>query len=199
MRKAQTKEQTVLHSEFQPQRTAADEQTRISIDDSAQTPTVLYFISAVFWLLVGSLFGILASVKFNLPDWLGSNAELTFGRVRPAHLNDVAYGWISLAGAGMIVWLTARLCRVQLQWAWLHYVAVVLWNLGVLTGTIAILTGYSQGLEWLEFPRLTGGMIAAGFLLFAISIIQTFRKRRVEHLYVSLWYILASMLWFPFL
>lgn len=78
-------------------------------------------------------------------------------------------------------------------------IAAFLWNIGVLFGAAAIPTGYSRGLEWLEFPRLAGGMIAVAFFLFAISIVQTFRKRQVEHLYVSLWYILASILWFPLL
>lgn len=191
------------HEEFHPTTSADAGQTaelvRITIDDSVRTPTVFYFGTAVAWLIVGSIFGVMTSLKFNFPDWLGHIPELTFGRIRPAHLNTIMYGWASLAGAGMVVWLTARLCRVPLQFGWLHYIAAILWNLGVLFGTVAILLGYSQGLEWLEFPRFAGALIAAGFLCFATSVIQTFRIRQVEHLYVSLWYILASMLWFPLL
>jgi len=192
----------VSHQEFHHKDTPAaraDEELRISIDDSARTPTMFYFVSAVAWLLIGSLFGVMTSLKFNLPDWLGGSALWTFGRIRPAHLNTIMYGWASLAGAGMIVWLTARLCRAPLQLGWLHYLAAIFWNAGVLAGTVAIFTGYSQGLEWLEFPTFAGALIATGFLLFAASIVQTFRKRNVEHLYVSLWYIMASLLWFPFL
>lgn len=199
MAKTQAKRPRDPSSEFRGEHSAAEQERRIIIDESARTPAVLYFISAVFWLVVGSLFGLVASLKFNLPDWLGGTAALTFGRVRPVHLNTVMYGWASLAGAGMIVWLTARLCRIPLQLPGLHYLAVLLWNVGVLAGSIAILAGYSQGLEWLEFPRLAGAAIAIGFLLFAVSIVQTFRRRNVEHLYVSLWYILASMFWFPLL
>ncbi len=205
MAKTRTKSIEVVHSEFHPpadqtaDQSHRDEEIRIQIDDSARTPTIFYFITAVFWLLIGTIFGLITSLKFNLPDWLGGISTLTFGRVRPAHLNTIMYGWASLGGAGMIVWLTARLCRVPLQWGWLHYISAILWNLGVLLGTIAILAGYSQGLEWLEFPTFAGGMIAVAFLCFAASIAQTFRKRNVEHLYVSLWYILASLLWFPIL
>jgi cytochrome c oxidase cbb3-type subunit 1 len=187
-----------IHREVQAA-SSSDEQLRIAIDDSARTPTILYFVTAVGWLLVGSAFGVMTSLKFSLPDWLGATPALTFGRIRPVHLNTVMYGWASLAGAGMIVWLTARLCRVPLQWNWLHYLAAIFWNLGVLAGTIALFAGYSQGMEWLEFPTFAGGLIAVGFLLFAASVVQTFRKRDVDHLYVSLWYILAAMLWFPLL
>src|SRR3972149_4212316 len=99
------------HQEFHHKDTPAaraDEELRISIDDSARTPTMFYFVSAVAWLLIGSLFGVMTSLKFNLPDWLGGSALWTFGRIRPAHLNTIMYGWASLAGGGMIVWATAR-------------------------------------------------------------------------------------------
>ena len=188
-----------VNAEFTDEPSKSDEQLRISFDDSVRTPTVFYFATAVFWLLVGTAFGLITSLKFSFPDWLGDTAALTFGRVRPAHLNTIMYGWASLAGCGMIVWMTARLCRAPLQWAWLHYLAATLWNVGVLAGTVAIVTGYSHGMEWLEFPTFAGALLAIAFLLFAASIVQTFRKRQVEHLYVSLWYILASLLWFPIL
>src|SRR3990167_6603135 len=136
MARPKKKEPESTHAEFRPstaspsEASRRDEDLRISIDDSARTPTVLYFASAVGWLLIGSLFGLLAALKFTLPDWLGDIPALTFGRIRPAHLNTVMYGWASLAGSGMIVWLTARLCRVPLQLGWLHYIAALLWNLG---------------------------------------------------------------------
>ena len=177
----------------------SEKQHRVQIDESVTSPVVLYFATGIGWLLIGSLAGLTAAIKFNLPDWLGGTPFLTFGRVRMAHLNTVMYGWASLAGAGMIVWLTGRLCRVAVQKTWALYVSAILWNIGVLFGVVSLLFGYNQGMEWLEFPRPAGGLIALGFLFFAYSIISTFRKRQVEHLYVSLWYILASMLWFPIL
>ncbi|RPH31214.1 hypothetical protein EHM92_09175, partial [bacterium] len=87
----------------------SDEAFRISIDDSAASPTLLFLVSSVAWLAIGSLVGLLVSLKFSLPDWLGSIPFLTFGRLRPVHLNTVVFGWVSLAGAGAIVWLTGRL------------------------------------------------------------------------------------------
>ncbi len=69
------------------------------MDETAAVPVKLYFATAVFWLLAGTFFGLATSLKFDLPDWLGSTAALTFGRLRPAHLNAVTYGWASLAGS----------------------------------------------------------------------------------------------------
>ncbi|HLQ85712.1 MAG TPA: hypothetical protein VK110_06125, partial [Salinisphaeraceae bacterium] len=63
------------------------------LDRSSRAPTLLWITSSVVWLVVGSLFGVLASLKMHLPDLLANHAVLTFGRVRPVHLDIVAYGW----------------------------------------------------------------------------------------------------------
>ena len=173
--------------------------SRVLSDISASGPVLAFFTSAVAWLLVGTVFGLIASLKFNLPDWLGSFPALTFGRVRPVHLNTIMYGWVSLASAGCSIWLTVRLCRVEVHWRNLLYPSVFLWNLGLLYGTIAILIGDNRGLEWLEFPRGASLLIAIAFVCLSLSILRTFHARQVKHIYVSLWYILASIVWFPIL
>ncbi len=169
------------------------------LDETARGPVLVYFTTAVFWLLAGTLFGLLTSVKFDLPDWLGAVPALTFGRLRPAHLNAVTYGWASLAGAGCLVWLTSRLCLAPVEWRGALYASAALWNGGLVAGIGAVLFGYSQGVEWLEFPPPAWIAIALAFVLFAASILRTFSKRNVEHVYVSLWYVLASVFWFPLL
>ncbi len=172
---------------------------RVLSDISVSGPVLAFFTSAVAWLLIGTVFGLTASLKFNFPDWLGSFPALTFGRVRPAHLNAVIYGWASLASAGCAIWLTVRLCQVELHWRRLLYASVFLWNLGLIYGTIAILRGDTRGLEWLEFPRGAAFLITLAFACLSLSILRTFYARRVKHLYVSLWYVMASVVWFPIL
>jgi cytochrome c oxidase cbb3-type subunit 1 len=54
-------------------------------------------------------------------------------------------------------------------------------------------------MEWLEFPRAAVYMITLAALCFSLSILRTFHARQVKHIYVSLWYILASVVWFPIL
>jgi cytochrome c oxidase cbb3-type subunit I len=172
---------------------------REHLDSEAALPVLLFFGTGILWLLAGTAFGLATSLKFDMPDWLGTIPALTFGRLRPAHLNAVAYGWMSLAGAGCLIWLTSRLCRVPIRRRGWLVASVALWNAGVLYGVGAILFGYGTSVEWLEFPLPAAGVVAAAFLLFAGSILSTFRARQVEHLYVSLWYIVASVVWFPIL
>jgi cytochrome c oxidase cbb3-type subunit 1 len=172
---------------------------RRSLDETAALPVLLFFTTGVLWLLAGTLFGLLTSLKFDLPDWLAATPWLTFGRLRPAHLNAVNYGWASLAGVGCLLWLTSRLCMTPVRFRNGLIASVVLWNLGVLYGTAAILLGYGGSVEWLEFPLPAVLMTGAAFLLFAAAILQTFRMRTVQHLYVSLWYTVACVVWFPLL
>jgi cytochrome c oxidase cbb3-type subunit I len=197
--KAKTDNPTERAKAFHREEAVDDTQLRIQIDESVTSQTVIFIVTSLFWLLLGSLFGLIASYKMHWPDWLGEYAVLTFGRIRPAHLNTVAYGWVSLAGAGVLLWMTSRLTRVPLKWGWMLYISALLWNIGVAYGTAAVLFGYSRGMEWLEFPRIAGGIIATGFVFFALPILKTFVSRRVNHVYVSLWYILASIVWFPLL
>lgn len=173
--------------------------SRVLSDTSASGPVLVFFASAVVWLLVGTVFGLIASIKFNLPDFLGSIPALTFGRVRPVHLNTVVYGWASMAIAGCYVWLNARLCRTEVHWRRLLYISALLWNIGVLYGVISLLSGHSRGIEWLEFPKAAAILIALAVICLSLSILRTFYARRVDHIYVSLWYILASAIWFPIL
>lgn len=172
---------------------------RLEMDESARLPVLLYFGSGILWLLAGTFFGLVASLKFDFPDWWTSLAPLTFGRVRPVHLNAVVYGWASLAGAGCLTWLTSRLCQAPVQWRGLLVASALIWNAGVAVGTLAILFGHSQSVEWLEYPLPAAALIAVAFLLFGASILRTFARRNVPHLYVSLWYIVASVVWFPIL
>ncbi|HYW50305.1 MAG TPA: cbb3-type cytochrome c oxidase subunit I, partial [Gemmatimonadaceae bacterium] len=66
---------------------------RLRADASSRQVALRAIAFSVIWLLVGSAFGLIASVKLHTPDWLVSNPALTFGRIRTAHLNAMAYGW----------------------------------------------------------------------------------------------------------
>jgi len=169
------------------------------IDASCRTPVMLLFGFSLVWLMIGTLFALIASFKMHVPDFLGSTAWLTFGRVRPAHLNAMVYGFVSQAGIGVTLWLMCRLCRTPLICGWMAGLAGVFWNLAVAIGIVGILAGHSTGIEWLEFPPYATPILFAAFALIAIWSIITFRYRREPHLYVSQFYLLGALFWFPWL
>ena len=181
------------------QPSTADAHTRAVVDASARVPSVLFMVSGVAWLLVGSLLAFLASFKMHSPWFLADQAWLTFGRVRPAHLNTMIYGWASMTGIGVSLWLQARLSRARLPLRKTLVAVAILWNMAVLGGTIAILGGGSTSVEWLEFPPWVAGILSVLFVVIFAASVLTFMRRNVDHVYVSQWYLFGSVFWFPFL
>src|SRR5690554_2232248 len=58
-------------------------------DQSSRTSVLTWLSSAVFWLVLGSVYGLLSSIKMHIPEFLADSAWFTFGRIRPMHLNAV--------------------------------------------------------------------------------------------------------------
>lgn len=174
--------------------------SRVAIDESTRLPVLTFFASAVFWLLAGSLLADVASIKLHTPCFLVSpGGWTTFGRVRMAHLNTMIYGWASMAGVGVLLWLMARLSKAELRHPRLLVAAAVLWNLAVLIGTVAILAGQGTSVEWLEFPPYVPPLITSAYALIAVWAAVTFGGRREGHVYVSQWYLFGAIFWFPWL
>jgi cytochrome c oxidase cbb3-type subunit 1 len=171
---------------------------RANIDDAGRPAVIICFVSAIVWLLIGSIAGDIVALKFNFPDWLTGSGWLTFGRWRPVHLNLVTYGWSSLAMIGTGVWLMPRLLHVPLQARGLVMTGVVLWNIGITSGCSLLLAGRTNGIEWLEMDRwLSAPFQVIGGGLIALAIFLTVARRRVSHLYISVMYTLLAFVSFP--
>src|SRR5580704_7121290 len=84
------------------------------IDASCRLPVLSLFLHAAFWLLVSSLLGLIATLKFHAPNFLADCAWFTYGRVHPAHLNALIYGFAAQAGLGVTLWMVAHLGRTRL-------------------------------------------------------------------------------------
>jgi cytochrome c oxidase cbb3-type subunit 1 len=168
--------------------------------DASTAPLVFFFFCCAFaWLLVASAAGLTSSIKMHAPDWLVNEAWLTFGRIRTIHLNAVAYGWAPNAGVGIAMFVVPRLLRNELVGARYAFTGAVLWNIGLIAGLIAIGYGWSDGLEWLEIPWQFDILLAVGGALMAVPLVLTLLRRRVDHLYVSVWYMGCALFWFPIL
>lgn len=178
-----------------PQEMAA----RAVADLSTRVPVMAFLGSAAFWLVLGSVFGLVVSLKFHFPDWLTEQGPLTFGRLRPLHLDTVAYGWLSMAGVGVALWLLPRVLHTPLRGARIATAGAAVWNVGMILGTYALSRGWTDGLEWLEYPWQIDGLFVVGGALTAVPLLMTLRERKVDHLYVSALYILGAMIWFPIL
>jgi len=172
---------------------------RALIDASTRLPVLVFYTSAVAWLLLATLLGVVTSLQMHAPDLLSGPAFLTWGRLRPAHFDALIYGWASMAGMGTATWLMARLCRTTLRHPLLLIGGAAFWNLGVLMGIVGILIGQATGYEWLEFPGYSAVTLFVAYFLMMTWALIMFRYRRRGHVYITQWYLLGAFLWFPWL
>ena len=161
--------------------------------------------SAFGMLMIGSLFfvvsGLIALViasKFHFPTLLGSVSWLTFGRLRPIHTNGMLFGWLLAADMGLCFYLVPRLCGVKLWSEKLGLATMWLWVVIVLGAVVELARGNNQGLEYAELPFWLDVLVVVAWVMFAVNIFATVFTRKYQQMYVSLWYILASILWTAF-
>ena len=173
---------------------------RARIDATCRLPVIVWIVSGVFWLLLGSLLAFTASFKLHSPESLFPNTNwLTFGRVRAAHLGSVGLGWSFCMAIGVAIWQMCRLSRCELMYPRMLVVAAGFWNAGMVIGVGGILAGYGQSVEWLDMPPFVAPFFVTALGMVAAWTVAVFRNRRERHVYVTQWYILAAVFWMPWL
>src|SRR2546423_14418265 len=93
----------------------AEQLERARIDASTRVPVLMFYASAMGWLLIGTLLLGFISIRTTAPDWLSDFSFLTWGRLTPVLENVMVYGWASLAAMGTAVWVLAGVCRTTLR------------------------------------------------------------------------------------
>ena len=179
--------------------TEVEQIERALIDASTRLPVLMFYTSAIVWLLIGTLLAMLVSFKMHSPDLLANYSFLTWGRLRPAHVNIMIYGWASMAAMGTSIWLMARLCRTVLRRPLVLVAGAWFWNLGIMIGTVAILAGQTTGYQWLEYPPYAAVVLFTAYTLIMSWAVLMFRFRRGQQIYITQWYLLGAFLWFPWL
>src|SRR5258708_14573641 len=122
----------------------AEQLERARIDASTRVPVLMFYASAMVWLLIGTLLAGFVSFKLHSPDWFSDVSFLTWGRLRPVHMNVMVYGWASMAAMGTAIWLMARLCRTTLRHPLLIVAGVWVCEIRGAIGGNAIVLGVRQ-------------------------------------------------------
>lgn len=183
-----------------PARVAASSRVdQAGIDASCRAPVLLFLVFGAIWLLAATALTLISSIQLHNPGFLSDVAWLTFGRVRPAMMNALTYGWGFNAAFAMTLWLMARLSDSPLRAASLAVVAGLFWNLGVTLGTVGILAGDTTGHVGLEMPGYVAPILFVAYAMIAVVGVLAFRFGRSSWVYVSQWYLLAALFWFPWL
>jgi len=151
--------------------------------------------SALVWLTLFPLVGLMLSIKFHVPDFLGTEPWLTFGRIRPVHVNGVIFGAFSTAVLGLGYWLVPRLCGRPMAKAHWGRWQLWVWNVFLFAGSASFLLGHNLGFEADEFTWPFNILRALVMVTFTAQVLVTVFRRKERGLYVSLWYFMAGLVW----
>jgi cytochrome c oxidase cbb3-type subunit I/II len=149
----------------------------------------------VIWLTIFPLVGLLVSIKFHNPDFLGGIPWLTFGRLRPVHVNGVIFGAFSTSFFALLYYYVPRLCGVRMykeEWGrWLVWV----WNIFIFFGSMSFLMGYNLGLEADEYQWPFNILRFVVVLCIGIQVVGTILRRTEQRFYVAMWYTTSALVW----
>ena len=117
-----------------------------------QEVVLRFLMSAAFWLVFAPTIGVILSIKFNYPDFLGSVSWLTWGRLRPVHVMGVIFGAFTTAIFGLTYYMVPRLCGIRMYKENWSRAIFWLWNLGLTAGLVSLALGQNLGIEARECP-----------------------------------------------
>jgi cytochrome c oxidase cbb3-type subunit 1 len=179
------------------------------VDASLRWPVLTSLLMAVHWMVTGTFLLVYAASLRHPEDGVPildlltrlseSLSVFTYGRVWPAAIDALVYGWAGSAGLGLIMWLVGRMGRTPTRSPAVLMTAVVFWNLGVAVGLTAIFLGQGTSVELLEFPSYAAWILWLAFALFGVWTIVNYLERRSDHDQVGQAWILAGLFAFPWL
>lgn len=170
-----------------------------TIDESIRFPLLTLIKSSIVWLILATIFGLIASIKLHTPGFLAECSVLTYGKVEPIFWNTLVYGWLFNAGLASGVFLLSRLGGSTAGLGVFLTISVTLWNTAITAGIIGIMWGEQLPYEWLEFPAFVGPILFTAFVGIGLWCLLTFRARVHRSSYASQWWILAAIFSFAWI
>lgn len=163
--------------------------------DPALSKLILWYLgAATFWLLFGTTVGEYLGIKFVAPD-ADALSWLSFGRLRPVHTNAVFWGWASLGMIGLGLYIVPRVSNSALASIKMGWYSLWLINAAVVIGSLCLMAGINNGGgEYREYIWPVMLLFGIGLILILINFIQTVAQRKTKEIYISNWYIIASVM-----
>lgn len=154
---------------------------------------VKYFgVATIAWGLVGMLVGLIVAIQLFLPEANLGNPYTTFGRIRPLHTNAVIFAFVGNAIFAGIYYSMPRLLKAPMwnkNLSWFHFWG---WQLIILLAAITLPLGITTSKEYAELEWPIDILIAVVWVAFGANMIGTLLTRREKHMYVAIWFYLAS-------
>ncbi len=152
-----------------------------------------FFWATLIWGIVAFLVGVILAVQLAYPQ-ANFIPQVAFGRLRPLHTNAAIFAFAGNAIFTAVYYSTQRLCKARMwsdKLSKLHFWG---WQLIIVSAAITLPLGVTQSKEYaeLEWPiDLAIAVVWLGF--FGTNFLMTLVKRRERHMYVALWFYIASL------
>ncbi len=162
---------------------------KVAYDDA----TVRWFVYAtVLWGVVGMLVGVLIAVQMGYP---GANIGeyLTFGRLRPLHTNAVIFAFAGNGIFAAIYYSSQRLLKARMFSDLLSKLHFWGWQGIIVSAAVSLPLGYTTSKEYAELEWPIDIAITVVWVIFAINFFGTLWKRREKHIYVAIWFYIATI------
>jgi cytochrome c oxidase cbb3-type subunit I/II len=156
---------------------------------------VKYFaIATTVWGLVGMLVGLIAAILMFYPTLFGGlhDGWNSFGRLRPLHTNAVIFAFVGNMIFAGVYYSMPRLLKTPMyskMLGWIHFWG---WQLIIVLAALTLTAGFTSGKEYAELEWPVDILIAVIWVVFGANMIGTVLTRRERHMYVAVWFYLAS-------
>ena len=148
--------------------------------------------ATMLWSIVGMLAGLLAAIQIYLPGANFNFAPTTFGRVRPVHTNAVIFAFVGNGIFMGVYYSLQRLCKARMFSDTLSKIHFWGWQTIIVAAAVTLLAGYTTGKEYAELEWPIDIAITLVWVVFGINMFGTIIKRRESHLYVAIWFFIAT-------
>jgi cytochrome c oxidase cbb3-type subunit I/II len=153
----------------------------------------MFLWATLIFGIVGMLVGVIAALQL---AWWPANMNtswLTFGRLRPLHTNAVIFAFAGNAFFAALYYSLQRLLKTRMWSDKLSAFHFWGWQLIIVAAAISLPLGFTQGKEYAELEWPIDIAIAVVWVAMAINVFATLAIRRVQHMYVAIWFYLASI------
>jgi cytochrome c oxidase cbb3-type subunit I/II len=151
-----------------------------------------FAIATLVWGIVGMLVGILIATQLFTPELNFNIPFLTFGRIRPLHTNAVIFAFVGNAIFTGIYYSLPRLTKASMFSPTLSRIHFWGWQLIIIAAAITLPLGLTSSKEYAELEWPIDIAITLVWVVFGINMIGTLIKRREKHIYVAIWFYIAT-------
>ncbi|HNQ41526.1 MAG TPA: cytochrome-c oxidase, cbb3-type subunit I [Saprospiraceae bacterium] len=151
-----------------------------------------FAVATIFWGVVGMLIGVIAAFQLAYPALNLGIEYTTFGRLRPVHTNAVIFAFVGNGIFTAVYYSMPRLLKTEMWSKALGKIHFWGWQLIIVAAAITLLMGYTTAKEYAELEWPLDIAITLIWVVFGINMFGTILTRRERHLYVAIWFFIAS-------